>query len=186
MRPSKARIFVQKTPVKSPSLGKNEPVWRIGHTAWDSAVKRKRAWHWITETLNCCAVLKITDDSRDSGVWTLKKTEKRQPKRSVSRFFSFVFWALPLHLAQKYKVPFARFRGLKNHNYSGALMKSQIWDLVQIWPQKSPNFACKSQIWYKRPKMVPKKCQFCIKCDYTVFNFKAFFAFCKFCAIFWK
>ena len=37
-------------------------------------------------------------------------------------------------------------------NYAGAPMKSQIWDLVpngtkvQIWSQKSPNFACKSQI----------------------------------------
>ena len=38
-------------------------------------------------------------------------------------------------------------------NYqAGAIMKSQIWDLVpngtkvQIWSQKSPNFACKSQI----------------------------------------
>ena len=36
--------------------------------------------------------------------------------------------------------------------YAGLLMKSQIWDLVpsgtkvQIWSQKSPNFACKSQI----------------------------------------
>ena len=37
-------------------------------------------------------------------------------------------------------------------SFAGAPMKSQIWDLVpngtkvQIWSQKSPNFACKSQI----------------------------------------
>ena len=48
-------------------------------------------------------------------------------------------------------------RHFKIENYRqclpGALMKSQIWDLVpngtkvQIWSQKSPNFACKSQIY---------------------------------------
>ena len=32
LRPSNARIFVQKTPVFRPSFYKNEPVWRIGNT----------------------------------------------------------------------------------------------------------------------------------------------------------
>ena len=32
LRPSNARIFVQKAPVFRPSFYKNEPVWRIGNT----------------------------------------------------------------------------------------------------------------------------------------------------------
>ena len=32
LRPSNARIFVQKAPVFCPSFYKNEPVWRIGNT----------------------------------------------------------------------------------------------------------------------------------------------------------
>ena len=55
-------------------------------------------------------------------------------------------------------------------------MKSQIWDLVpngtkvQIWSQKSPNFACKSQIAIREPQNGQKQPQNAINRTYEAIS----------------
>ena len=59
---------------------------------------------------------------------------------------------------------------------AGLLMKSQIWDLVpngtkvQIWSQKSPNFACKSQIAIREPQNGQKQPQNAINRTYEAIS----------------
>ena len=63
-----------------------------------------------------------------------------------------------------------------NIGYSGTIMKSQIWDLVpngtkvQIWSQKSPNFACKSQIAIREPQNGQKQPQNAINWTYEAIS----------------